>query len=110
VFLKTLPLFAQDIKFVPRTTELAVGQITIVSRCDVQASTSRSSLEATSGKETRTIDANKSYSVIPLFGVDYNDSWKPTLQDYPEYRAMPITTARTTTSPVRLAIKNPKAP
>ncbi len=82
---ENLTLFAQDIRFVPRTTELAVGQITIISRCDVQASTSRSSLEATSGKETRTIDANKSYSVIPLFGVDYNDSWKPTVQDYPEY-------------------------
>jgi len=68
---ENLTLFAQDIRFVPRTTELAVGQITIISRCDVQASTSRSSLEATSGKETRTIDANKSYSVIPLFGVDY---------------------------------------
>src|SRR5258708_1136388 len=82
---ENLMVFAQDIKFAPRTTELAVGQITIVSRCDVQASPSRSSLEVTSGKETRTIDANKSYSVIPPFGVDYNDSWKPTVQDYPEY-------------------------
>ena len=61
---ENLTLFAQDIKFVPRTTELAVGQITIVSRCDVQASTSRSSLEATSGKETRTIDAKDRKSVV----------------------------------------------
>jgi len=80
-----LVLYAQDIKFVPATTEPAVGQITIVSRCEVKATALRSTLEATSGKETRTIESNKSYSVLSEIGVEYNESWKPTLPDYPQY-------------------------
>ena len=82
---ENLTVFAQDIKFVPRTMELAVGQISIASRCEVRATPLRSTLTATSGKETRTIETNRSYNVFSEVGVDYNDSWKPTLQDYPEY-------------------------
>jgi hypothetical protein len=82
---ENLNIFAQDIKFIPRTTELAVGQISIVSRCEVRAVPTRSTLQATSGKETRDIETNKTYSVLSEVGVDYNDSWKPVVQDYPEY-------------------------
>jgi hypothetical protein len=80
-----LTLFAQDIKFVPRSSELAVGTISIVTRCEVKASAVRGTLQATSGKETKTIDQNGSYNVLSEIGVEYNDSWKPVLQEYPEY-------------------------
>jgi hypothetical protein len=82
---ENLVLFAQDIKFVPKTTELAVGQISIVSRCEVRATPLRSTMEATSGKETRTIETNRSYQALSEVGVDYNDSWKPIQPEYPEY-------------------------
>jgi len=81
----SLTLFAQDIKFVPRSGELAVGTIAIVTRCEVKASTVGGTLQATSGKESKTIDPNGSYNVLSEIGVEYNDSWKPVPQEYPEY-------------------------
>ncbi len=82
---ENLTLFAQDVKFIPNTSELAVGQIVIVSRCELKATAQRSTLAATAGKESHVIDTNKTYDVRADIGVDYNDSWKPVLQDYPEY-------------------------
>lgn len=80
-----LAIFAQDIRFVPATTEPAAGQITVVSHCEVRATARKSTLEAKSGKETKTIETDKSYDSRSEIGVDYNDSWKPELPDYPEY-------------------------
>lgn len=82
---ENLTLFAQDVKFVPKTSELAVGQITIASRCELRASAQRSTLAATSGKESHIIETNKTYNVLSDIGVDYNDSWKPVLREYPDY-------------------------
>jgi len=82
---ENLTLFAQDIKFVPKTTELAVGQVIIESRCEVKATATRSVLQATSGRETKVIETNKTYNVLSEIGVNYDDSWKPVLSDYPEY-------------------------
>jgi len=56
-----------------------------VSHCEAKATALHSTLEATSGKETRTIETNKSYSVLPEIRVDYNDSWNLTMTDDPEY-------------------------
>ena len=80
-----LTLFAQDIKFIPAMSDLAVGQISIVSQCEVTATAKRSTLEATSGRETRTIETNKTYRVLSEVGVDYDDSWKPVPPDYSDY-------------------------
>ena len=80
-----LTLFALDIQFVPKTSFPASGQISIVSRCDVNVTAIRSTVEATSGRETRTIEETKSFRVISEMGVDYRDSWHPVLSDYPEY-------------------------
>lgn len=82
---ENLVLFAQDIRFVPKSSDLAVGQISIVTRCEVKASVLRGTLQATSGKESKTIEPGTAYQVLSEIGVDYNDSWKPVLEDYPEY-------------------------
>lgn len=82
---ENLVLFAQDIRFVPKSSDLAVGQISIATRCEVKASVLRGTLQATSGKESKTIEPGTAYQVLSEIGVDYNDSWKPVLRDYPEY-------------------------
>lgn len=80
-----LTLFASDIRFVPQTNVPAAGQINIASRCHVIATAMRSTIEAKSGRETKTIEETKSYTVLSEFGVDYKDEWQPVLADYPEY-------------------------
>jgi hypothetical protein len=80
-----LTLFALDIRFVPQTNVPAAGQINIVSRCHIIASAVHSTIEAKSGRETKTIEETKSYTVLSDFGVDYKDSWQPVLADYPDY-------------------------
>jgi len=80
-----LTIFALDVRFVPKTSVPASGQITIVSRCDVNASAIHSTIEVTSGRETKTIEETKSFRVLSEFGVDYRDSWQPVLADYPDF-------------------------
>jgi hypothetical protein len=80
-----LTLYALDVKFLPKTSAMAAGQITIVSRCNLNATATHSSIEVTSGRETRTVEESKSFRVLSAVGVDYRDSWKPVLSDYPEY-------------------------
>jgi hypothetical protein len=81
---ENLTIFALDIRFVPQTSLQAAGQISIVSRCDVAATSTRGSVEVTSGKETKTVQEGRSYRVLSDFGVDYRDSWQPVLSDYPD--------------------------
>jgi hypothetical protein len=80
-----LTIFALDVRLVPRTNVPASGQVDIVSRCDVLVTASRSSVDVTSGRETRTIQETKSFRVLSEFGVDYRDSWQPVLADYPDF-------------------------
>ncbi|HXY23340.1 MAG TPA: hypothetical protein VEI73_01730 [Candidatus Acidoferrum sp.] len=80
-----LTIFALDIRIVPKTSVPASGQVTIVSRCDVNVSAIHSTIDVTSGRESRTIEETKSFRVLSEFGVDYRDSWQPVLADYPEY-------------------------
>ena len=80
-----LTIFALDIRLVPKTNVPASGQVTIVSRCDVNASAIHSTIEVTSGRETRTIEETKSFRVLSEFGVDYRESWQPVLADYPDF-------------------------
>ena len=79
-----LTFFALDIRLVPKTNVPASGQISIVSRCDVHVMAVHSSVEVTSGKESRTIEQGKSFQALSEFGVDYRDSWRPVLADYPD--------------------------
>lgn len=80
-----LTLFALDVRLVPKTAALAAGQITVVSRCDVSVTAFHGSIDVTSGRETKTVEETKSYRVLSDFGVDYRDSWQPTLAEYPDY-------------------------
>ncbi len=80
-----LALFALDIRIVPKTNVSAAGQVSIISRCDVHVTAIHSTIEVTSGRETRTIEETKSFRVLSDSGVDYRDSWQPVLADYPDY-------------------------
>ena len=80
-----LTIFALDIRFVPQTNVPAAGKISIASRCHVIATAAHSTIDATSGREKKTIEETKSYTVLSEFGVDYKDDWQPVLADYPEY-------------------------
>lgn len=82
---ENLILYAQDIKFVPRTNAPAVGQIDISNRCSIIVTSTKSTIDVTSGKETRTIEESKSFRATSEVGVDYDDKWQPVLTDYPEY-------------------------
>jgi hypothetical protein len=78
-------LFALDVRIVPKTVLPAAGQVSILSRCDVSVTAIRSTIDVTSGRETKTVEESRSFRVISDFGVDYRDSWQPVLSDYPEY-------------------------
>jgi hypothetical protein len=80
-----LILYAQDVKIVPRTSASAAGQVDVTTRCSLTVTSTRSPIDVTSGKETRTIEESKSFRVVSEVGVDYNDKWQPVLTDYPEY-------------------------
>ena len=80
-----LAIFALDIRLVPKTSVPAAGQVTIVSRCDVNANAIHSTIDVTSGRESKTIEEGKSFRVLSEFGVDYRDSWQPVLADYPDF-------------------------
>jgi hypothetical protein len=82
---ENLTIFALDIRFVPQTSMQVAGQISVLSRCDVAATSTRGSVEVTSGRETKTVQEGRSYRVLSDVGVDYRDSWQPVLSDYPDY-------------------------
>jgi hypothetical protein len=80
-----LTIYALDARLVPERAGGATGQVTVVSRCEVKATSQTHTLEVTSGKETKTIEETKTYSVRSEFGIEYHDSWKPVPADYPEF-------------------------
>ena len=80
-----LEFYALDIRLVPQTSKPSAGQVSVPSRCEVRATATRSTIEATSGKESKTIEETKSYSVTSEVAVDYHDSWVPVLSDYPDF-------------------------
>src|SRR5882672_661953 len=82
---ESVTIFAQDVKFVPDTSRPAEGQISVRSRCELRAEAVRSTLQATSGRETKTIEESKSFSVTSEIGIEYKDSWQPVLADYPDF-------------------------
>jgi hypothetical protein len=80
-----ITLFALDVRMVPKTVLPAAVQVSIISRCEVTVTAFRSTIDVTSGRETRTVEESGSFRVLSDFGVDYRDSWQPVLADYPEY-------------------------
>jgi hypothetical protein len=82
---ESITVYAQDVKFVPDTSRPAEGQISVQSRCELNASAVRSTIAATSGRETKIIEESKSFSVTSEIGVEYRDSWQPVPADYPDF-------------------------
>jgi len=80
-----LVIYALDTRLVPERTDGATGQVTIVSRCEVKATSQKQTITVTAGKETKTIEETKTYTVRSDFGIEYHDSWKPTPSDYPDF-------------------------
>jgi len=80
-----LVIFGLDVRLVPTRGTATAGQVTVVSRCEVRATSQTGTLEVTSGKETKTVEETKTYSVRSDFGVEYRDSWKPIPEDYPDF-------------------------
>ena len=80
-----LVIYALDVRLAPLRSAPTAGQVTVVSRCEVRATSQTATLDVTSGKETKTIDETKTYTVRSDFGVEYHDSWKPVPADYPDF-------------------------
>ena len=62
-------IFASDVRIVPTSDRPILGQVTLNSPCDVQITSEHGKLEATVGKETKTIEDAHSYNVRPDFMV-----------------------------------------
>lgn len=80
-----LTIYALDTRLVPEHAEGAAGQVSVVSRCEAKATSLKQTITVTAGKETKTIEETKTYTVRSDFGVEYHDSWKPTPSDYPDF-------------------------
>jgi hypothetical protein len=80
-----LTLYSQDLRIVPQTSQPAMGEIHVPNRCHIDVKAIKSTIDVTSGRETKTIEETKSYEVTSEIGVEYRDSWKPVERDYPEY-------------------------
>ncbi len=82
---ETIAIFAEDARFVPHSGAPASGRIAVISPCSVRATVLAGLLDASSGTETKTIEAGQTFSVLPENAVQYDGSWKPQLSDYPDY-------------------------
>lgn len=78
-------IFASDVRIVPKdATRPILAQITMNSSCDLQIKIQHGTLEATSGKETKTLEEAHDYDVIPEYSV--NESRNPAISpDESEY-------------------------
>ncbi len=77
-------IFASDVRIVPKDARPVLVQITMNSSCDLQVKVQHGTLEATSGKETKTLEEAHEYDVIPEYSV--NESRNPAISpDESEY-------------------------
>ncbi len=70
-------IFASDVRIVPKGDRPIFAQITMNSSCDLQIKVQRGTLEATTGKETKTLEEAHAYDVIPEYSV--NESRNPAI-------------------------------
>ena len=66
---ESFEIFASDVRIVPKAERPILAQITMNSSCDLQIKVQHGTLEATAGKETKTLEEGHSYDVIPEFSV-----------------------------------------
>ena len=74
---ESFEIFASDVRIVPKSERPVLAQITMNATCDVQIKVMHGNLEATTGKETRTLQEDHAYDVMPEFSVD--DSRNPAI-------------------------------
>jgi hypothetical protein len=69
---ETFEIFASDVRIVPKpgTVGPYFAQVTMNSDCDLQVKVQKGTLEATAGKETKELDEDHAYDVIPEVSVD----------------------------------------
>lgn len=70
-------IFASEVRIVPKNERPILAQITMNSSCDLQIKVQHGTLEATEGKETKTLEKAHAYDVIPEFSV--KDSRNPAI-------------------------------
>jgi hypothetical protein len=63
-------IYASDVRIVPTSDRPILGEVTLNSPCDVKITSEHGKLEATVGKEKKTIEDGHSYDVRPDFTVD----------------------------------------
>jgi hypothetical protein len=69
---ETFEIFASDVRIVPKSERPILAQIMMKSSCDLQIRVQHGSLEATVGKETKTLNEGHSYAVIPEVSIKYS--------------------------------------
>jgi hypothetical protein len=74
---ESFEIFASDVRIVPKSERPVLAQITMNATCYIQIKVMHGNLEATAGKETRTLEDGHAYDVIPEFSV--NDSRNPAI-------------------------------
>jgi hypothetical protein len=83
-----ITIVASDVRVVSKGDGVATGQVVIVSPCEVRVTTVTGQVDVTSGKETRTVEENKSYSVIPETSVfDVRKNLSPDDDDYHKFHS-----------------------
>jgi hypothetical protein len=81
---ESFEVLASDIRIVPKKDRPVLAEITLNSTCDVQIKVVHGNLDATTGKETKTLEEGHAYDVTPEFSV--NDSRNPAISpDASEY-------------------------
>lgn len=77
-------IFASDVRIVPKSERPVLAQITMNSSCDLQIKVQKGNLEATSGKETKTLEEGHAYDVVPEVSVkdSRNPAISPDLSEY----------------------------
>jgi hypothetical protein len=81
---ESFEVFVSDVRIIPKNDRPVLAEVTINAPCDLRIKVIHGNLEATAGKEAKTIEKGQLYAVTPEF--DVNDSRSPAISpDTPEY-------------------------
>jgi hypothetical protein len=81
---ESFELFVSDVRIIPKNERPVLAEVTINTPCDFRIKVVHGNLEATAGKETKTLEKDRLYDVTPEFSVD--DSRNPAISpDTSEY-------------------------
>ena len=74
---ESFELFVSDVRIIPKNERPVLAEVTINAPCDFRIKVMHGNLEATAGKETKTLETGHLYDVTPEFYV--NDSHSPAI-------------------------------